>query len=613
MVVVVRFVAGVGVACECVNYSTSTYSLQGSFMNEGLSKQTHEIRDEFLKLYNRDDISRLLGVTTKQLNFHLYVLPTEKKYKTFSVPKKSGGTRKISAPASPIKVIQQSLREILEVVYKPKPATHGFVPKRSIITNSRLHKKRRYVLNIDLENFFPTIHFGRVRGMFMGNPYKLNNEVATILAQICCHEGVLPQGAPTSPIVSNMICARLDAKLQQLAKEHQCTYSRYADDITFSTNRSKFPFALAYLSDIGQVEIGDELSSTIMENGFKINLNKIRLQVRQQRQEVTGLTVNKYPNVHKRYVKQVRAMLHAWNKFTLESTAQNYFENYASHKYSDPQSYRPSLQEIILGKIQFIGMVKGRRSPVYLGLLRKFSKLAPEYFDPSRLMDLSLTQPFIYTEGKTDRKHLEAALRDLKLQGLFMNLNMEFAEKDLTEGADRLLQKLNNYREHLEVHARPHIFIFDRDRLDIFQKIKGNDEFTSWGNNVYSFAIPIPKHREGLQRICIEFCYNDKDITRVDENGRRIFINTEFDSTTGEHLSVPELQCKNIEILHGEPKILDNWVENSKGEKIALSKNSFANNVLNQIEGFMNIDFSGFKSLFGRIQLIINDFDSENN
>jgi RNA-directed DNA polymerase len=228
-------------------------------------------------------------------------------------------------------------------------------------------------------------------------------------------------------------------------------------------------------------------------------------------------------------------------------------------------------------------------------------------------MDLSLTQPFIYTEGKTDRKHLEAALRDLKLQGLFMNLNMEFAEKDLTEGADRLLQKLNNYREHLEVHARPHIFIFDRDRLDIFQKIKGNDEFTSWGNNVYSFAIPIPKHREGLQRICIEFCYNDKDITRVDENGRRIFINTEFDSTTGEHLSVPELQCKNIEILHGEPKILDNWVENSKGEKIALSKNSFANNVLNQIEGFMNIDFSGFKSLFGRIQLIINDFDSENN
>lgn len=272
-------------------------------MSESLSKPSYEIRDEFLKLQTRDDIAKLLGVTTKQLNFHLYVLPVEKKYKIFSIPKKSGGTRQISAPASPIKVIQRTLKEILETVYKPKPATQGFVSDRSIVTNARLHKKRRYVLNIDLDNYFPTIHFGRVRGMFMGNPYNLNNEVATILAQICCHEGALPQGAPTSPIISNMICAQLDAKLQQLAKKQQCTYSRYADDITFSTNRSKFPTALAHLSDIGQIEIGDELSSVIEANGFQINTKKTRLQVKQQRQEVTGLTVNKYPNVERRYVK----------------------------------------------------------------------------------------------------------------------------------------------------------------------------------------------------------------------------------------------------------------------------------------------------------------------
>ena len=159
-------------------------------MNEGLEKSSHEIRDEFLKLQNRDDIAKLLGITTKQLIFHLYVLPSEKKYKTFNVPKKSGGTRQISAPASPIKVIQRKLKQVLEIVYKPKPATHGFVLGRSIVTNAHLHKKRRYVFNIDLENYFPTIHFGRVRGMFMGNPYNLNNEVATILAQICCHERV---------------------------------------------------------------------------------------------------------------------------------------------------------------------------------------------------------------------------------------------------------------------------------------------------------------------------------------------------------------------------------------------------------------------------------------
>src|SRR5690606_12917628 len=150
--------------------------------------------------------------------------------------------------------------------------------------------------------------------------YRLNDEVATILAQICCHNGILPQGAPTSPIISNMICVRLDAKLQQLAKEHQCTYSRYADDITFSTNRSSFPSALAYLSDIGQIEIGNELSIIIEENGFQINPKKTRLQSKHQRQEVTGLTVNRYPNVQRRYIKQIRGILHAWKKYGLDAT-----------------------------------------------------------------------------------------------------------------------------------------------------------------------------------------------------------------------------------------------------------------------------------------------------
>jgi len=582
-------------------------------MSTSLSKSSQEIRDEFQKLASRDDVAKLLELTTKQLNFHLYVLPPTKKYTVFDVSKKSGGTRQISAPISPVKLIQHKLKQVLDSVYRPKPATHGFIIERSIVSNARLHKKRRYVLNVDLENFFPSIHFGRVRGMFMGNPYYLNNEVSTILAQICCHNGLLPQGAPTSPVISNMICARLDAKLQQLAKEHQCTYSRYADDITFSTNRSKFPAALAYLSDIGQVEVGDELASLIEENGFKVNSKKVRMQVEQQRQEVTGLIVNKYPNIPRRFIKQVRAILFAWDKYTVASTAQNYFENHANHKYLDSKLHRPPFQKIVLGKIQFIGMVKGRHNPVYLRLLREFCRLAPEYYDNRRLMNLSTTKPYVYTEGKTDRKHLEAALRNLKSLGLFLNLNLEFSEKDVIEGADRLLQKLNNYREHLEEHARPHVFAFDRDRLDIFHKIRGAEEFMSWGNNVYSFAIPVPKHREGLQRISIEFCYKDEDITRLDKNGRRVFLSTEFDSTSGIHLLRADLKCSNLDILHGEPKILDNWVSDEKGKKVTLSKNNFAENVLNQSDEFTNIDFTGFIPLFQRIQLIINEFDGENN
>src|SRR6266511_3987253 len=103
-------------------------------MSEGLSKSSHELRDEFLKLQNRDDVAQLLELTTKQLNFHLYVLPAKKKYKVFNVPKRSGGTRQISAPASPIKIIQRKLKQVLETVYSSKPATHGFVTGRSIVS-----------------------------------------------------------------------------------------------------------------------------------------------------------------------------------------------------------------------------------------------------------------------------------------------------------------------------------------------------------------------------------------------------------------------------------------------------------------------------------------------
>jgi RNA-directed DNA polymerase len=522
-----------------------------------LSKQPQELRDNFLGLKSRDDVARLLEITIKQLNFHLYVLPSYKRYKVFEIPKKSGGTRQILAPISPIKIIQGKLKQVLESVYQPKPSAHGFIAGRSIVTNARLHKKRRYVLNIDLENFFPTIHFGRVRGLFMGNPYNLEDEAATILAQICCHNGILPQGAPTSPVISNMICARLDAKLQQLAKEHNCTYSRYADDITFSTTRSKFPSALANLSDIGQVEIGSQLLSIVEENGFKVNPRKTRLQARQQRQEVTGLTVNRYPNVQRCYIKQVRAILHAWRKFGIDSTAQRYFEQYANHRYSNSKNPKPAFQKVVLGKIEFIGMIKGKTNSVYLELLKKFSVLAPEYVKSDRFTNLSFTRPFIYTEGKTDRKHIQAALKVLKSQGLFSNLDLDFRDIEEAEGYKSLLSRLKYVQEGLESHTRPHIFIFDRD-LDkkTFEELKGNEDYFSWKNKAYSFVIPLPKHRENMREIRIEFYYNDNDLILSDENNRRLYLSNEFNSASGMHLR-ENLICKDFNKLKGELKIID--------------------------------------------------------
>ena len=99
---------------------------------------------------------------------------------------------------------------------------------------------------IDLENFFPSINFGRVRGLFMSEPFNVPQAGATILAQLCCHRGVLPQGAPTSPVISNIICSRLDRQLMKLAQSHNCFCTRYADDITFSKTRTAFPAEIGY-------------------------------------------------------------------------------------------------------------------------------------------------------------------------------------------------------------------------------------------------------------------------------------------------------------------------------------------------------------------------------
>lgn len=577
-----------------------------------LHKSPQDLQDGFLSMQNREDVSRFLDLMVKQLNFHLYVLPPEKRYKQFSIPKKTGGVRVISAPISPIKIIQRKLKQALEVIYLPKPATQGFVVGRSIVTNARLHKKRRFVLNLDLADFFPTIHFGRVRGMLMAKPFFLNNEVATILAQICCHDGVLPQGAPTSPVISNMICSRLDAKLQQIAKNNLCTYSRYADDISFSTNRSRFPAALAHLSGLGQVELGNELASVIEENGFQVNTAKTRLQVRQQRQQVTGLVVNKYPNIPRRYIKKIRAILHAWGKYSLASTANNYFTKYTQQKYSGLGASRPSFQKIIFGKIQYIGMVKGRTSPVYLGLLREFMRLAPEYVRyATKLSQAEVNKPYIYTEGKTDRKHLKAALKFFKSQGMYLSLELEFPQNDEDEGDTALLSRLHHTAENPEQQKRLHLFIFDRDKPQILGQIEANLDYKYWRNGVYSLALPIPNHRAGMKTVCIELYYSDADIVRSVRGGHRLYLSREFNPTSGFHEEL-DLVHKHIQSLRGELKIIDHEVLGRDGKNVALSKDAFAEHILNGTDGFQNMDFSGFKQLFEMILLISSDFRTEN-
>ncbi len=344
-----------------------------------LLKLTSEtLREKFYDLRGVLDIAELLEVSYDHLVYHIYLVESEHRYLTFEIPKKSGGIRQISTPITAIKIIQKKLNQVLQAVYQTKPPVHGFVTGKNIVTNAQSHCKKRYVFNIDLKDFFPSINFGRVRGMLMATPYNLPPDVATVLAQICCYNNQLPQGAPTSPIITNMICAKMDSQLQWLAKDCKSTYTRYADDITFSTTLPKFPHKLAYVltgEDTEKIFIGNRLLAIIHENGFEVNEQKIRLQVKGNHQEVTGLTTNVFPNVDRKYVRQVRAMLYAWAKFGLEAAENEYFEKYVS-KSRLPIKRKLEFQQVLRGKIEFIGMVKGKEDSIYQKYMNQYKILA---------------------------------------------------------------------------------------------------------------------------------------------------------------------------------------------------------------------------------------------
>lgn len=349
-------------------------------MSLRLTLAREELGSLFRALGRPSDVAHLLDVKYDDLVYWAYRVPKQSRYTAFEIKKKSGAHRQIEAPGTNIKILQQKLNQVLQAVYRPKPCVHGFVEGRSVRTNALQHTQRRYVLNVDLRDFFPSINFGRVRGMFMARPYNVPEKVATVLAHLCCFEGRLPQGAPTSPTVSNMICARMDSELQRLARTNGCIYTRYADDMTFSTFRPEFPRAVAGMNDLHQAEPGDELLRIVETNGFTIHPEKVWLRRQDRRQEVTGVTVNAFPNLPRRFTNRIRAMLHAWETHGLDA-AQAEFEQRYDRKHRPPGSRVPSFQKVVKGRIEYLGMITRGESPKYLRFLDQLWRLAPDLAD----------------------------------------------------------------------------------------------------------------------------------------------------------------------------------------------------------------------------------------
>lgn len=554
-------------------------------------------------------LADFLGIQPKNLAYIIYRVPEENRYHSFDIPKKNGSKRHIDSPNIKLKSIQRTLAKGLIDVYPGKFCVHGYVKEKSILTNALSHAHHRWVVNIDLQDFFPSIHFGRVYGLFKAKPFEFNEKLSKELANLCCYQNHLPQGAPTSPIISNFICWKLDNELYSFAKKSKCTYSRYADDITFSGNVKVIP------EDIGsfdgqEFKLSDKLNSIIEENGFKVNINKCRCAWSNNHQEVTGLTVNNTrPNVRRTYIRRIRAMLHASERYGLASAAAEHFNKYSSFK-DMPKDRTSAFVHELTGKIGFVRFIKKEShgvtlydSKIYAKLKNRLKALSPEIkFAPTRLYISESNLPVIMGEGKTDWKYLKWALDCFNEKGEFKDIRVNFREYGRTEAVG--YKNLLAFCERASLLSRENrvICVFDRDCEEILLKAqKGGKPYRYWGGNVYSLIIPKPVFRQ-FDEICIEQYFTDDEIKTTDENGRRLFISKEFDNATGVH-------CDNPKLIYGKknglgylkskyPRIIAEDVWTDTGVNVALPKRDFAEYIYEGVNGFNTFSHESFRPIF---------------
>ena len=366
-------------------------------------EQTQKIKEAFDAMKTKVDLLVLLNYIksiiygekaipfeTRQINYYCNANKAEKRYRVFKVKKKSGGTRNIHAPQEGLMRIQECLKVAFECMIEVDPHAFGFVSGRSIIDNARVHVGRKFVFNTDLKDFFPSIDQPRIWKRLQVPPFKLNEQsgrriLADIIAGLCCAEMrvsrsnedgvlvksrkfVLPQGAPTSPILSNIICVKLDYKLSFMAKRFGMKYSRYADDITFSGDKN------IYFNSRGSFM--KELKHNIVSEGFLINNDKTRVQPSEFRQEVTGLVVNQGVNIPKRYMKQLRMWLYYWESYGYDRMVYYFMPKYfEDKKHLIKDSTLPDFKRVIRGKLNYIRMVKGKDDPAFIKLWERFLTL----------------------------------------------------------------------------------------------------------------------------------------------------------------------------------------------------------------------------------------------
>lgn len=576
------------------------------------------------------DVSFLLDKTKPaKLSYHLYILGTDRdkstkeKYTEFEIPKKQGGTRKILAPNKDLKNIQASLSDLLYECIKEinlargvkGKLSYGYQKDVSTMHHANIHTKKRFVFNIDLKDFFGSINFGRVRGFFIANNnFSLHPKVATILAQIACHNNSLPQGSPCSPVISNLIGHIVDIKLAQLATSCGCSYSRYCDDITFSTNKKIFPHKIAFFNGINEYLPSKNLISIIERSGFEINLKKVRMSLFYSQQNVTGLTVNKRVNTPRVYRDTVRALVHhlcfkgdfdfkgSFVKDKIEYTRDG----------DDKKTIKERKLDRLQGMLNYIVRIESNYRDKNLCYKNKkdngicFKNSLPSVHNPTKnekfLRDYILyrylfnpNRVVVFGEGKTDKAHLRHYLKFRNKSNILLpiffedwkNILFRDFEKQIfnvisdsggTPDIKRIIESYGKWCKgfYKDSCRNPVIILVDNDKgsNDIKKLISshskkdkesiGEEAFYRIHHNMYIIFLPKLDNKE----TDIESFYSE-EIIDVEFNGRF-------------------------------------FEKSSKASSVSYPKALFASDIVPN--NYSLTEWSAFDQIFERIQLAIEDF-----
>ena len=545
----------------------------------------------------RKEVAKLINIELRAITYVLYKKGIEESYKSFEIPKKAGGTRVIDSPNKQLKRIQTQLGKKVYDIHKnyidqkriASNISHGFETGKSIITNARIHKNKKYLLNIDIANFFSSINFGRVQGYFnKSQEFMFSKEVSTIISQLVCYEKKLPQGAPTSPIISNLIFNIVDLRILSLAKKYKLSYTRYADDMSFSTNNK------AFRTD--HIEFIQELKVLLKNSGFDINESKTRLEYYSSRQEVIGLTVNKKINARRKFIKQTRAMvdqLFKTDSFKIDGVigteeqleGRLAFINQLDWYNNDLESESKKNK----GNKKYISGLNAREKQYQYFLFYKY------FFRPSK--------PTIVTEGKTDIIHIKAAL--MKYSDRYPNLitkndsgkyvfNLYFLNKSkrlkyflgiVQNGADTMKNIWNFYNGK---NNCDNIFKYINDKSEYGVIRAVNPVILLFDNEKHSDK-PL---RKFLKHIGMN-AESDKPFLKLNAN---LYLQ-----------KIPRVNNSDSEIedLYSK-EILNISINGKKFEKIVKDEDTFSKDIFSKyiLEHYQEIDFSNFLPLLDSINNI---------